>query len=202
VTGESRSFGTIRIVAGAKRGHRLKVPRSQDMRPTSELVREAVFDVLGPVDGLRALDLFAGTGALGLEALSRGGASCVFVERDPAIAEVLQSNIAALGYLGSSRVIVADYQRTLGHLAGAASCFDLLFLDPPYRMLPDVEVVLGPLLPSLLSQDGVAVIEGPRALPASFGQDVVFERAYGDTRITMIKIGRNASEDRALPGHV
>ena len=184
------SMGTLRIVAGAKRGHRLKVPKEAGLRPTGEKVREAVFDVLGPVAGLRSLDLFAGTGALGLEALSRGAASCVFVEADPAVAAVLRGNISTLGYEQATRVIVADYRRAAGLLAAPAPAFDLLFLDPPYRMLQDVEVALSPLLPGLVTDDGLVVFEGPRASRVSFGQVVVFDRLYGDTRILMVKLGR------------
>jgi 16S rRNA (guanine966-N2)-methyltransferase len=183
-------IGSLRIVAGAKRGHRLKVPNVAGLRPTGEKVREAMFDVLGPVGGLRGLDLFAGTGALGLEALSRGAASCVFVEADLAVAAVLQGNIRTLGYEQATRVVVSDYRPAAGLLAAPVPAFDLLFLDPPYRMLPDVEVALSPLLPGLVTSDGLVVIEGPRATRVSFGQVVVFDRLYGDTRIVMVKLGR------------
>jgi 16S rRNA (guanine966-N2)-methyltransferase len=186
-----RAAGKVRIVAGAKRGHRLKVPAVIGVRPTSEKVREAIFDVLGPVGDLLALDLFAGTGAMGLEALSRGAQSCVFVEQDFAVAAVLEENIAALGYKLCSQVIVSDYHQAVLRLSGAGARFDLLFVDPPYRMLPEVEATLGPLLSSVLRDDGVAVIEGDRLSLVSFGQAPVFDRAYGNTRVTMISMRRS-----------
>ena len=186
------AMGTLRIVAGAKRGHRLKVANGAVLRPTGEKVREAVFSVLGPISGLRVLDLFAGTGALGLESLSRGAASCVFVEADPSTAAVLQENISALGYRDVARVMVADYLRAAGQLGARAGGFDLLFVDPPYRMLPDVEVALGPLLPALVADDGLVIVEGHRGSHASFGQTVVFDRLYGDTRILMVKLERGS----------
>ena len=183
--------GKVRIVAGARRGHRLAVPAAAaGVRPTSEKVREAVFDVLGPVDGLVALDLFAGSGAMGLEALSRGATTCVFVDADPAVASVLTQNIAALGYQLSCRVLVCDYGQALQRLTGEGMGFDLLFVDPPYRMLPEVEVLLGPLLSSILRDDGVAVIEGDRSSRVSLGHAPVFDRTYGGTRVTMIKMRR------------
>jgi len=185
-------MGTLRIVAGAKRGHRLKVANGAVLRPTGEKVREAVFSVLGPISGLRVLDLFAGTGALGLESLSRGAASCVFVEADPSTAAVLQENISALGYRDVARVMVVDYLRAAGQLGTRAGGFDLLFVDPPYRMLPDVEVALGPLLPALVADDGLVIVEGHRGSHASFGQTVVFDRLYGDTRILMVKLERGS----------
>lgn len=101
--------GTIRIIAGSRRGRRIKVPVKGEVRPTGDRVREAIFDALGPVDGLRILDLFAGSGAMGLEALSRGAGRCVFVESDREVAAVLRANIAALAFpSGSSDVVVAD----------------------------------------------------------------------------------------------
>jgi len=187
----ARPAGKVRIVAGAKRGHRLVVPPVADLRPTSEKVREAIFDVLGAVRDLVVLDLFAGTGAMGLEALSRGAKSCVFVEKDTAVATVLWENITSLGYQLSSRVIVSDYRQALQRLAGVRSGFDLLFVDPPYRMLPDVEATLVPLLSSVLKDDGVAVIEGERALQVTFGDAPLFDRTYGDTRVTMIRMRRS-----------
>ncbi len=183
-----RPPGRVRIIAGAQRGRRLAVPARGEVRPTSEMVREAVFDVLGPVGGLRTLDLFAGSGALGLEALSRGAASCVFVELDAAVSAVLRSNIELLGYKTSCRVLTADYRRAASALARSGERFDLLFVDPPYRMLAEVEATLSPTVPDLLAPLAVVVIEGPRSLQADFGQSLVFERDYGDTKITMVRL--------------
>ncbi len=215
----ARAPGKIRIVAGSRRGRLLKVPQTEVTRPTGEKIREAIFDALGPVTGLRVLDLFAGTGAMGLEALSRGARECVFVEEDPAVAKVLRANVAALDFEAESRVINADYGQALGSLvkaapgsgaesdgspragsgpgpgaaprAGSKPGFDLLFVDPPYRMLSEVEAMVTPILPSLLSAEGLAVIEGDRAARVTFGGEPVFDRAYGDTRVVMIKMRRN-----------
>jgi 16S rRNA (guanine966-N2)-methyltransferase len=183
--------GRIRIVAGSRRGQRIKVVQSEKVRPTSERVREAVFDALGPIAGLRVLDLFAGTGAMGLEALSRGAVSSVFVEADAAVAAVLRSNIATLGFETEARVMVGGYAAAVRRLATEPPAFDLLFLDPPYRMLPEVEATLEPVLSGLLGEDGVTVIEGPKAFRASFSRDPVFDRVYGDTRVIMISMRRN-----------
>jgi 16S rRNA (guanine966-N2)-methyltransferase len=152
------------------------------------MVREAIFDSLGPVAGLSVLDLFAGSGAMGLEALSRGAARSVFVEQDKRAAEVLRTNIRDLGCEGAGRVLVSDYRTALEGLARAGERFDLLFVDPPYRMLPEVEVTLGPLLPSVLEDDGVAVIESDKTSHPAFGAVPVFDRVYGDTRVTMVRI--------------
>jgi 16S rRNA (guanine966-N2)-methyltransferase len=178
--------GSVRIVAGTKRGRRLRVPHGPEIRPTSEMVREAVFDVLGPVTDLRVLDLFAGTGALGLEALSRGAGGCVFVEHDPAVAAVLRENIATLGYGAASLVLAAEYRTAVSSLARDGALFDLLFVDPPYKILSEVEVTLTPLLTSLLSAEGLVVIEGRKSAQVTFGRTPLFERDYGETKIIMV----------------
>jgi 16S rRNA (guanine966-N2)-methyltransferase len=180
--------GSVRIVAGVKRGRRLDVPRGAAVRPTSEMVREAVFDILGPVGGLAVLDLFGGTGAMGLEALSRGARTCVFVEQDRGVASVLTANIKTLGYGGACRVMMVDYSKAALALEKAEESFDLLFVDPPYKMLAEVEATLTPMVPRLLSPEGVMVIEGPRAASPAFGQSLICEREYGDTRITMVRL--------------
>lgn len=182
--------GTVRIVAGARRSRRLRVTVGPTVRPTSEMVREAIFDSLGPVGGLSVLDLFAGTGAMGLEALSRGAATCIFVEQDKKVADMLRGNIRDLDYLTMSRVVLADYHAALQDIMRAGERFDLLFVDPPYRMLTEAEVTLEPVAPSLLHDGGVVVIESDKASHPTLGAVPVFDRVYGDTRVTMVTIRR------------
>jgi 16S rRNA (guanine966-N2)-methyltransferase len=210
---------SVRIIAGERKGHRLKVPRGEAVRPTSDRVREAVFaalaaaGVLGAVDdrcpvpgassaaptdalsgvleradgGVEVLDLFAGTGALGLEALSRGAGHAVFVETDPRVAAVLTANIRGVSYEARARVMAVDFTRALRVLRREGGRFDLLFVDPPYRMLPDVGRVLSPVIAALLAPGGLVVIEGPRSVRVDLGLGIVFERRYGDTVVTMVK---------------
>lgn len=181
---------SIRIIGGSRRGHRLRVPVAGAVRPTGERVREAVFDVLGPIEGLAVLDLFAGSGALGLEALSRGARMATFVENDPEVLGVLQENTRALGFATTAEVLKSDYQEALAAFAARGRSFDLLFVDPPYRMLSQVMGVLDPCLPSMLAADGVAVVEGPLGVTLVTALDVVFERRYGSTMVRMITKGR------------
>jgi 16S rRNA (guanine966-N2)-methyltransferase len=186
-----RPPGKVRIVAGSRRGHRIQVAPGGGTRPTSDMVREAIFSALGPVGDLIVLDLFAGSGALGLEALSRGAKRCVLVENDPAAATVLRENVEALEYQDECRILEMGYVRALKTLAHGESRFDLLFVDPPYRMLAEVEVMLMPLLPSVMAVDGVVVVEGGRMSQVTLGQASVFDRVYGDTRVTMIRMRRS-----------
>jgi 16S rRNA (guanine966-N2)-methyltransferase len=127
--GSSGPPGKLRIVAGHLRGSRLAVPDKAGLRPTSDRVRETLFNWLAPViEGARCLDLYAGTGALGIEALSRGAGACTFVENDRALARLIGENLARLK-IENARVVDTD---ALGMLAGAAQPFDIVFLDPPF----------------------------------------------------------------------
>ena len=125
-------MGLVRIVGGALRGRRIRVP-DLGVRPTSERAREAIFDVLGPkvVTGARVLDLYAGSGALGIEALSRGAIRADFVEKNRVTARVLRENLTGLDLAARSRVYEADLSR-IELPAGLTGPFDLAFLDPPY----------------------------------------------------------------------
>ncbi|GAA4481461.1 16S rRNA (guanine(966)-N(2))-methyltransferase RsmD [Microbacterium panaciterrae] len=179
-----------RIIAGAAGGTRLDVPGS-GTRPTSDRVRESLFAALESMDAIadaRVLDLYAGSGALGLEALSRGARSAVLVERGRPAATVVRRNIAAVqkarGGAADARVQEAAVR---AYLARAAGPFDLVFTDPPYD-LPDADMTadLAALAP-LLSADAVVVIErASRSTPpdlAAAGLQLIRERAYGDTML-------------------
>ncbi len=133
------------------------------------------------------LDLFAGTGAMGLEALSRGAREAVFVESDPRVVAVLRANVQSLRLQDRAVVVGRDYGRALRAFQNARERFDLLFVDPPYRMLADVGKALSPVLSGLLAPGGLVVIEGPRAARVDLGLTVVFERRYGDTLVTMVR---------------
>jgi 16S rRNA (guanine(966)-N(2))-methyltransferase RsmD len=127
----------VRIVAGEFRGRTLKSPAWDGLRPTSDRLRETLFNILGPaVRGARVLDGYAGTGAIGIEALSRGAAHVTFVERDPRARRLIEANLAALGVAASKPVIIragfADAAREARHAPGGTEPFDLIILDPPY----------------------------------------------------------------------
>ncbi|MBW2060147.1 MAG: 16S rRNA (guanine(966)-N(2))-methyltransferase RsmD [Deltaproteobacteria bacterium] len=123
----------MRIIGGKYRGRRLIVPRGLAVRPTADRVREAIFNILGPgVEGRKVLDLFAGTGALGLEAMSRGAIRAVFVDKRPEALAAINRNIDALGLKESTRILKIDLNRGPGPLKNEAKQFDLVFMDPPY----------------------------------------------------------------------
>src|SRR4051812_46679921 len=126
----------MRIVAGELGGRRLRTPRGQGVRPTSDRARGALFQVLGHGGGVDAPDLFAGSGALGLEALSRGAASCLFSDDDAAAVACVRANVEALGVQDRARVRRADFRRVLADEAREGRRYGLLLVDPPYTLLP------------------------------------------------------------------
>jgi 16S rRNA (guanine(966)-N(2))-methyltransferase RsmD len=162
-----------RIIGGGGKGRRLKTPAGPKTRPTGARVRQTLFDILAPaVRGCRFLDAFAGSGAVGLEALSRGAAQVVLVESDPAAAEAIRANVQALAAAGGeAKVHRQDARVALAGLANAGASFDVIYLDPPYE-----SELYEPLLElvstrGLLSPGGVAVAEHfhKRPLPATIG---------------------------------
>ena len=123
----------MRVIAGQWGGRRLQAPSGESTRPTSDRVREALFSILAPrIEGARVLDLFAGSGALGIEALSRGAAAATFVDSAAAAIRAVRANLEALGI--EAEVVRADARRFLGGASAAARQYDLVFLDPPYRL--------------------------------------------------------------------
>jgi 16S rRNA (guanine966-N2)-methyltransferase len=149
-------------------------------------VREALFAMLGDVAGTRVLDLFAGTGALGIEALSRGAASALFVERDRAALQALRANLAALDLLAAgAQVRAGDALGALGTAARCGETYDLVFVDPPYAQAHELEGPLSASLPSVLEPAARVVVESDRRSPLALALQSGREKRYGDTLITI-----------------
>ncbi len=188
----------MRIISGRFRGRDLGgVP--DGVRPTSDRVRESLFSALGDLSGLAVLDLFAGTGALGLEAYSRGAERVVFVERSRKIARALRNRFGALelGQVEAIDLLVCDAAVALRRLAETSRrCFDLAFVDPPYAG-GDREPILEALVASELMRDRArVVVEGPKRHPVAppLGSRVVDERRYGDTLLTWLEVSADVGE--------
>jgi 16S rRNA (guanine(966)-N(2))-methyltransferase RsmD len=146
-------------------------------------VREALFSIIGPVDGLRVLDLFAGSGALGIEALSRGARDATFVDASPAAARAVRENLERLGAEG--RVFRADAPSFLRGAARHGDVWDLVLCDPPYRLAHRLGPALGPLLAPVLGAQGRIVCESSVRHPLRLDLPVVDERRYGDTALVI-----------------
>ena len=171
----------MRVVAGEFRGRRLQAPRGRSTRPTADRVREALFSMLGDVSGARVLDLYAGSGALGIEALSRGAASAVFVERDAAAVAAIRRNLETVG-AGAADVRRQDVLR---FLAAATDRFNLVFADPPYDSAPRLAAPLSAALPAVLDENALIVTESSKRTPLELTLPLARERTYGDTRIAI-----------------
>jgi 16S rRNA (guanine966-N2)-methyltransferase len=172
----------MRVIAGRYGGRRLQAPPGEGTRPTSDRVREALFSVLGArVEGARVLDLFAGSGALGIEALSRGAAEATFVDSAPTAIRAVRANLEALG--AEAQVRRADARRFLGSASAAARQYDLVFLDPPYRLAGRLGGELTAALPAVLAPGAAVVSESDRRAPLELGLPILDERRYGDTLI-------------------
>jgi 16S rRNA (guanine966-N2)-methyltransferase len=170
------------VIAGEWRGRRLQAPAGAATRPTADRVREALFSILGDrVAGARVLDLFAGSGALGIEALSRGAAEATFVDSAPAAIRAVRANLDLVG--AQAEVRRADARRFLGSASAAARQYDLVFLDPPYGQTGDLGGALTTALPSVLAHDAVVVAESDRRGPLELDLPLLDERRYGDTLI-------------------
>ena len=177
----------MRVVAGAFGGRRLKTAPGKRTRPTAERVREALFSILGPVDEMRVADLYAGSGALGIEALSRGASHATFVEHDSRTADIVRFNLAALDVVDESEVVVWDALLWLQSVAGSAA-FDLVLIDPPYSSAPRLGEPLSELLPQVLAPNATIVTESDKRKPLELDIVLWDERVYGDTRIAIHRV--------------
>jgi 16S rRNA (guanine(966)-N(2))-methyltransferase RsmD len=179
----------MRIIGGELGGRRLKSIQRPGLRPTTDRVRESMFNMLAAridFDERSVLDLFAGTGALGIEALSRGAAMCLFVERDRRAAGVIAENVASLGLDERATVTTGDAMK---FLASTTDRYDLIFADPPYAATIFQQLVREVFSGEVLSPDGLFVLEHGGTLSvvvAGTGAEVVVEKSFGDTGVTVL----------------
>jgi 16S rRNA (guanine966-N2)-methyltransferase len=171
----------VRVIAGELRGRRIEAPKGRTTRPTSDFVRETAFNLIGPVDGAGVLDLYAGSGALGIEALSRGAERCLFVDSSREACRTIGANLEKLGLRAA--VLCQDVVRALAAERGP---YDLILADPPYDERPYDR--LAPHFARLLAPSGLAVLQTPAAVePALEGLEVRTSRRYGSARLTLFE---------------
>jgi len=173
----------MRIIAGTHRGHTIHAPRGLETRPTSDRVRENVFNLVGPVDGATVLDLYAGSGAMGLEALSRGAARAVFVESEGEAVRAIERNLDKLRLQGT--ILRRDAVGALASEAAAGRKYYLVLVDPPYGMFLDLQPQLARYLPAVLEDDGLLVLETDARTEPDLPLAQRTSRKYGQTRVTV-----------------
>ncbi len=183
----------MRVIAGALKGRRLAVPKGRDTRPTADMVRIACLDALAPwIEGARFLDLFAGSGAVGIEALSRGSAECVFVEQRRAAVAALRQNLERLDLRDRARILPLDAFAALGALRRERARFQVVFLDPPYARSLAAETLARLADGALLAPGGVVVVQHftKALLPERVGALAAFrQRRFGETTLTFFRAG-------------
>jgi 16S rRNA (guanine966-N2)-methyltransferase len=168
----------LRITGGELGGRRIRAPKGAKLRPTTERVREAVFSILGDVSGVRVLDLFCGTGALAIEALSRGAAEATLVDTYPAAA---RRNLEALELTARARTVRSDAVRFLRRAEEGS--FDLVLCDPPYKLADRLAADLDPLIRDALAKGGRVMVESSPERPLPLTLPLITERPYGDTLV-------------------
>lgn len=194
----------MRVIAGVAKGRRLRVPAGLHVRPSGARLRESAFGILehrGAIAGARVLDLFAGIGALGIEALSRDAESLVAVEQDRSVAQMLRTNLEHVGFAGRCQVVVEPVERALERMP-AGPRFDLVLIDPPYRSglaAPVLELLVAR---SLVADGGLVLVERARTEPLAWPSalELELERPCGDSTITLLRTAQPEQRSEA-PAH-
>ena len=180
----------MRIISGVSKGRRLATPKGQAIRPTSDRVKESIFNILGgEVEGKAVLDLFAGTGNLGIEALSRGAKKALFVEKGRQALNLIQRNLSQFGMNGQSEILPKDVMRAIGILKQRCEIFDLILIDPPYEKGMIQKTLMKLNSDKIHHEDSILIIQHNRreSIPTMFeGWTLIRQRRIGDTLISFL----------------
>lgn len=175
----------LHVLTGTQKGRKLKVPKGQKIRPTTSRVKKSIFDRLGDISGCRVLDIFAGSGGLGIESLSRGASHVTFIEKDPAVFKILSQNVAVCGFEDESELICAHFEDALRNLGRDEERFDLIFIDPPYKLYEHMEVGdFIALASGVLRKEGMIVIEHDHKIEYSPPGFERFTKPFGGTHVS------------------
>ncbi len=180
----------LQVLTGTAKGRKLKVPKGRGVRPTTSRVKKAIFDTLGDISGLNVLDLFAGSGGLGIEALSREAAHVTFIEKNPMAYRVIRGNISLCGFLDRASLICAHYEGALKRLKRRGGKFHLVFIDPPYISYGRKQV--GDFIDQvaeLLEDGGIIVIEHNYRIEDSPNGFKRTTKSFGGTQLSLFRRG-------------
>jgi len=180
----------LRVLTGTAKGRKLKVPKGQKIRPMTSRVKKSVFDTLGEIQGVSVLDIFAGSGGIGLESLSRGADSVVVVEKDPTVFKILKENYEHCGFTDKAELICSDYKSALSKLRRGNEVFELIFIDPPYKLYEELEVKdFIENVSELLDDNGVIVIEHDHKIEDTPPGLQRTTKSFGGTHVSYFKKG-------------
>jgi 16S rRNA (guanine966-N2)-methyltransferase len=178
----------LQVLTGAIKGKKLKVPKGRAIRPTTSRIKKSIFDKLGDLNGLGVLDIFAGSGGLGIESLSRGASHVTFIERDPGVFKLLRDNVASCGFLDKADIICDDYEHATKKLGKEGCKFDIVFIDPPYRLYEKREVLdFVNLVTNCVDYGSTVIIEHERNLTAEAEGFSRVTRSFGGTKVSYFK---------------
>ena len=187
----------MRIIAGTARGRAIVAPAGEKTRPTQDYVRESLFNIIRwDLEDARVLDLFAGTGALSLEAISRGAQSAVMIDMDRAACDCIKKNMETTRLNDKCRLIPRDYRQALSQLEREGEKFDVVFIDPPYRMENTGEMCAELLDRGLLGSEAMILVEHRRGMAPLIDPrfEAFDQRNYGETQITFVRVSRREEE--------
>lgn len=180
----------LRVLTGTAKGRKLKVPKGQTIRPMTSRVKKSVFDTLGNLSGVSVLDIFAGSGGIGIESLSCGADSVTVIEKDPSVFKITKENYQHCGFMDKATLICSDYKDAISVLRRKKEVFELIFIDPPYKLYGDLEVKdFIEDVTELLHDDGVIVIEHDHKIentPPGFRR---FTKQFGGTHVSYFRKG-------------
>ena len=198
----------MRIIAGQARGRAITAPQGEKTRPTQDYVRESLFNIIRwDIEDARVLDLFAGTGALSLEAVSRGAASAVMIDMDRAACECIRKNMETTRLKEHCRLIPRDYKTALSMLEREEAKFDIVFIDPPYKMENTGEMCAELYDRGLLDDGALLFVEHRRGMAPLIDPrfEAYDQRSYGETQITFVRLARReeeAADEDAVSGEL
>lgn len=196
----------MRIIGGEFRSRLISMPKGADIRPTQDKVRQAIFNILGDIADKRILDLFGGSGAFGIEAISRGACHATFVDNNPRCVDTIKANLMSLGIAGGHYDIIrADAIKVISTLEAKSEKYDIIFMDPPYHKDLAKKCLINTDSYDILAPTGLVIVE-------HFKKDILLtdlrtlafdrDRKYGDTVITIFRRTYDKSKDSSLPGDV
>ena len=178
----------MQVQTGTAKGKKLKLPKTKNVRATTSRIKKSIFDKLGDLDGLKVLDLFSGSGNLGIEALSKNASNVTFVEKQRPVAKILQENIKSCGFEKRSKTLIYDFNKAIKKLIKESRKFDLIFIDPPYDLYNDLDVAdLLTSVSCLLNNSGTVVIEHNQLFKFSDPKFVLDTKNYGGTNISFFR---------------